>query len=306
MVWDEGTADLWELIDQIADDLIALPEWEEGDATWDTSVKTDRSARRVCRHIADDVYLSLIMENGVQYNRYSTTYYHWKGLVIIMSTAWNAGTHEPDGTKHYTYAGFESRGTGSTSYVNADLADFALSYHLFTGAGGFALVGIPPPNATDIYQSNFIAIVERSTDKLYADGYSNFYVFVDGNYFPAYLHNYVTFVAYFGVTPIWNRYSRCFHLQAHAEPAYERAYEAFKSIADSKAYFTKPVLHNEDDGRYPIYYPEFWIAVDSTKVNLADDDEIAMPAPSTKSYQVMVKQSPDSIVYIMYAIIKTE
>ncbi|GAG25706.1 unnamed protein product, partial [marine sediment metagenome] len=91
-----------------------------------------------------------------------------------------------------------------------------------------------------------------------------------------------------------------------AQDGYQKAYSAFKSTGDNKGYFMKPVLHNDTDERSPWLQPEFWIAVDSDKINLADDDELVMPAPSTKTYQVTIKQSPDSAAYMYYAIIKTE
>jgi len=297
MGWYEASNDLWEIIDIIADDLIADAAWEEGDATWDTTTKTNENARRVVHHIADDIYLALIQSNA---ERKANTYYG-KGLIIVISDAWAA--NEPSGNIQLTYIPFEAR---SAAGIDADLADFQIVYKLFTGSGGFALVGVPPINATDNLQSNFIAVVERNTAKLYADGYTNFYVFVDGNYINAQFNDYDCGAALFGVAVRWRRYTRALHLQAHEEPAYEAAYKAFKSLADGKAYFMKPVLHNEINGTFPWLQPEFWIAIDDTKANLADDDEIAMPAPDTKKYQVTLKQSPDSAVYIWYAIIKAE
>ncbi|GAH42939.1 unnamed protein product, partial [marine sediment metagenome] len=112
---------LWEIIDQIADALIALPEWEEGDATWDTTTKTNQNARRVVHHIADDEYVSLIMENGFQKNTYA-----WKGLVIVFSSSWDGVAHEPDGTKQYTFAAFQ--GSTSTGESVADLATLEVDY----------------------------------------------------------------------------------------------------------------------------------------------------------------------------------
>ena len=301
MVFYEAAGDLWEIIDIIADDLIADAAWEEGDATWDTSVKTGESARRVCHHIADDIWLSLIQGNVER--QASPNAERAKGLIIVISDAWNAGTHVPEGNLQVAYVPFEGK---STTPVNADLADFQIVYKLFTGAGGFALVGVPPANATDNYQSNFIVIVERNASKLYADGYTNFYIFTDGNYIHARFHDNACGAALFGETVKWQRYTRPFLLQAHAEPAWERTYEAYKSVTNGKAYFTKPLLHNDTVGRTPWLQPLFWLAIDSAKANLADDDEIAMPAPDTQTYQVTVKDGPDSAVYIWYAIIKTE
>jgi len=300
MTWYEAANDLWEIIDIIADDLIGDAAWEEGDATWDTTTKTAENARRVCHHIADDIWLALIQSN---LERISSAY-RGKGLIVVISDAWNAGTHEPDGNIQVVYVPFEAK---SAAGIDADLADFQIVYKLFTGSGGFALVGVPPINATDNLQSNFIAVVERNTAKIYADGYTNFYIFTDGNYInTSQFNGYDCGAAIFGVAVRWYRYTRPFHLQTHEKPAWEEGYNAFKSIADGKAYFMKPILHNEVTGVYPWLQPEFWIATDSVKVNLADDDEIAMPAPATKKYQVTIKQSPDSALYIHYAIIKTE
>ncbi|GAG25703.1 unnamed protein product, partial [marine sediment metagenome] len=133
--YEASVAPLWEIMDKIANDLIALPEWEEGDATWTTATKTDQNARRVVHHIADDIYLSLVMENGLQYNASGS--YRWRGLVIILSSAWDVGAHEPDGTKYYTFAGFES----DNSTIYGDLAVLDLDYRLFISSSGFALVG---------------------------------------------------------------------------------------------------------------------------------------------------------------------
>jgi len=308
MVWYEAAGDLWEIIDIIANDLIGDAAWEEGDATWDTTTKTVENARRVCHHIADDIWLSLIQSNFVR--RAGTQAYYAKGLIIIISDAWNAGTHEPDGNKQLIYVPFEA---DNTVTIDADLADFQIVYKLFTSADGFALVGIPPINAADVYQSNFIVIVERISTKLYADGYSNFYIFVNGNNLRYQFNTYACGAALFGETVKMWRYSRPFHIQEYETTYYNamvheermRIYSAYKSLGDSKAYYMKPILHNELGCMYPWALAEFWIPIDNVKGNLADDDEIALPAPQTKTYQVTLKQSPDSAAYIYYAIIKT-
>ncbi len=299
MTWYAAANDLWEIIDIIANDLIALAAWEEGDATWDTSVKTGESARRVVRHIADDIYLALIQGNVER--QASPNAERAKGLIIVISDAWVA--NEPSGNIQVAYVPFEGK---STTPVNADLADFQIVYKLFTGAGGFALVGVPPANATDNYQSNFIVIVERNASKLYADGFTNFYIFVDGNYFHSRFNLNPCGASLFGEDVKWRRYTRALQFQAHQEPAWQTPYDAYKSVTNGKAYFMKPILHNDLVGRTPWLQPLFWLAIDSSKANLADDDEIAMPAPDTQTYQVTVKDSPDSATYIWYAIIKTE
>jgi len=299
LTWYELSKDLWEIIDQIADDLIALPEWEEGDATWDTTTKTGENARRVVHHIADDIYLALIQCNT--FRRAGSQALYAKGLIVVISDAWDGGTHEPSGNIKIVFVPFEA----DNSTVYADLADFEIDHQLFTGSGGFALVGVPPPHSSDIYQCSFIVVVERNTNKIYADGYTNFHMFVDGNNFNSLWNTQNSGAALFGVNVRWYRYTHAFNLQSYAD-AYQKGYYAFKSTGDNKAYFMKPVLHNDTNERSPWLQPEFWIAVSSSKTNLADDDVLAMPAPSTKSYQVTLKQSPDYTAYIRYAIIKTE
>jgi len=299
MVWYEASLDLWEIIDIIADDLIGDAAWEEGDVTWDTTTKTGENARRVVHHIADDIYVSLIQVNTAR--RAGSQSYYAKGLIVVISDAWAA--NEPSGNIQLTFVPFEA---DSTSAIDADLADFQIVHKLFTSADGFALVGVPPVNALDIYQSNFLVVVERAASKIYVDGYTNFYILVQGNFLKIQFNQYSCGANLFGQVVKWWKYTRALHLQHQTEPAWEEAYNAFKSIADGKAYFMKPVLHNDVEGKTPWLQPEFWIAIDSSKANLADDDEIAMPAPSTKSYQVTLKQSPDSALYIWYAIIKTE
>jgi len=287
---------LWEIIDQIADELIALPEWEEGDATWDTTTKTAENARRVVHHIADDVYLSLIMENGNQ----ASSSYRWKGLILLFSSGWDAVGHTPDGTKYYTFAPFEGR---TADFPEADLALLNVDYRLFTCASGFALVGVPPPNAYDTIQISFIAVVERNVNKLYADGFTNFYMFVDGNNIISTYNTAFTSYALFGSTYKWWRYSRPFTLQS--QNGYESPYDAIGSRGDNKAYFTKPILHNDDNNLSPIYQGEMFIMTANDRA-LIDDDEIALPGPSTKKYQVTIKQSPNYIQYMKYGIIKAE
>jgi len=293
-----SVAPLWVIIDKIADDLIALPEWEEGDATWDTTTKTNQNARRVVHHIADDIYLSLVMENGTQFHR-GYNYASWRGLVLILSSTWDAGNHQPDGTKYYTFAGFEGR----TSYISANLATFEVDYRLFICPSGFALVGVPLPNSADNRQSNFIVVVERNANKIYADGFTNFYMFVDGNYFHSYHNSYATYYALFGVKYKWWKYSRAFALQSQS--GYESPFTAIASNADNKVYFAKPILHNDGSSLSPIYRGEMFIFVDNTR-GLVDDDEIALPGPSTKKYQVTIKQSPDSAAYRSHGIMKAE
>lgn len=288
---------LHEIIDDIADALIATADWEEGDATWDTSDTTLQNARRVVHHIADDVYLSLIMENGSQYN-YSTSYY-WRGLFLVFSSGWDDVAHEPDGSMYYTFAGYNGRST-SISY---DLAKEPVDYRLYTGVDGFALVGVPAPSAYFNRQSSFIVVVERNTSKLYADGFTNFYMFVDGNYLSTQYNTYNTAYTRFGNTFKWWKYSHPFVLQS--QTGWETPYDATLSRGDDLAYFAKPILHNDTDAKSPVFQAELFLMVDyfSKVGGLTDDDEIVM---NGKKYQVTVKQSPDSAVYMEYGIKKAE
>jgi len=281
---------LWEIIDQIADALIALAEWEEGDATWDTTTKTNQNARRVVRHVADGEYVSLIMGNGTLTNGYK-----WKGLIIIFSSGWDAVAHEPDGSKYYTFAGFESHG----SSLATDLALLEVDYRLFTWTGGFVLVGVPMPHS-DSHQSSFIAVVERNADKLYADGFTNFYIYTDGNYFYSNYNSTQSSTPLFGVYYKWWKYSRPFAFQSQS--GYETPYNAIVSRGDDKAYFTKPILHNDAAHLSPIFQGEMFMFVDQTR-GLVDDDEITI---NGKKYQVAIKQSPNSAAYRSWAIMKAE
>jgi len=305
---------LWEIIDDIADDLIGDAAWEEGDATWDTSVKTDYEAKRVCHHIADDIYLSLIMENrAAQREAGGSPYNYARGLVIMFSSGWDGVNHEPSGTIYSTWLPFETFYGAATV---GDLATLDLSYRLYTCAKGFALVGTPPPISADNRQSSFIIIVERNTDKLYADGFTNFYIFADGNYFQTDFNTYNTYLGYFTVnTKIkWWKVTRPFAFQSQTGWENPYRYGAFLSKGDSKVYFTKPIIHNDEDNMHPIYQAEFFIGLNirtiseqtREKPGLMDDDEIAEPGPSTKKYQVTMKQSPDSANNMQYAIIKAE
>jgi len=300
LTWYELSKDLWEIIDQIADDLIGDAAWQEGDPTWDTTTKTGENARRVCHHIADDIYLALIQSNTATSRRSGASALYAKGLIVVISDAWDGGAHEPSGNIQIVFVPFEA----DNGAVVADLADFEIDHKLFTGSSGFALVGVPPPNASDIYQCSFLVVVERNTNKIYADGFTNFHIYVDGNNFNSLWNTQNSGTALFGVNVRWYRYTHAFTLQA--QDAYQKAYLAFKSTGDNKAYFMKPVLHNDTGERSPWLQPEFWIAVSSSKTNLADDDVLAMPVPSTKTYQVTLKQSPDYTNYLRYAIIKTE
>jgi len=286
---------LWEIIEDIADQLIATGDWTDADATWTTAVKTAENARRALVHTADGVYLSLIMENGAQ----SNGGIYWKGLVIIFSSGWNAGAHTPDGTKYYTFVPFEV----STVTINADLTLFNLDYRLFTSVAGFALVVTPQPNATDNQQGSCIAVVERNVSKLYADAFTNFYIFVDGNFIRGELNTSSTVSALFGVNYKWWKYSRPFTLQS--QTGWEGTYAALASRADGKAYFARPILHNDASNLSPIFQADMFITADNTRA-INDDDEIALPGPSTEKYQITIKQSPDSAAYMQYGIKKAE
>ena len=298
MTWYDSVGKLYEIIDIIANDLIALADWEEGDATWDTTVRTSENAKRVVHHIADDIYLALIAGNLSR--RAGTQAMYGKGLLLVISDAWNAGTHEPDGNKQIVFVPFEAH----TATVTADMETLDITYEMFTGAAGFAIVGIPAIH-TDNRQSNFMVIVERNTNKLYADGYSNFYVYTTGNYISALFNTYTCGAAKFGLDVKYWKYTRHFNVQSQTNVL--TLYGLYISLADSKAYYMKPLLYNETDYyRYPWAQAEFFVPVNTAKLNVADGDEIALPAPETKKYQVCLKQSPDSATYIYFCIIKAE
>lgn len=292
---------LYEIIDKIADELIALPEWEEGDATWDTTVKTNYDAKRVVHHIADDIYLALVMENR-KYQKSDTTY--WTGLVIIISSAWDAGNHEPSGSVYGTIVGFEQ---DTANAIEADLALLEIYFRLFTYSEGFTLEGVPSIHTADNSQSNFRAIVERNTNKFYADTFTNFYIFVDGNLFQSDLYNYDCSYSYFTAARKFRYYkiTRPFVFQ-HISSGIEYPLLARIMLSDSKVYYVKPIIHNDVDLKHPIFQAESYMDMTFDNYGFLDEDEIVEPGPSTKKFQVLLKQSPNSATYDYHIIMKAE
>ncbi len=314
MPFSSGAKRLWEIIDEIADGLIATPGgfWTNGDATWNTSDKTANNARRCLRYLngTEELYVALEQinqTNGINYYYTGSVWYYGKGLRIVFSASWDYTGHTYPSSNQSTIIPFEGRYNGG---VVADMATLLVTYYLWFESNGFVLMGKPEPNSTDGEQASFLAVVERNPAKEYSDGYTNFYAMALQNRNNLY-------DGADGVTSI-NRFRGILRPFAYQYPDTATrlggfgvngngisfvptpTYYAFKSSGNGKVYYVEPIIHNVSDQLTPIFQGELWFPWSET-VGLIDGDVVAVEG-ETKKFLMKALDSPDSVNRINYAI----
>lgn len=313
MGYASGAKKLWELIEDIANGLIAAPGgyWTDADTTWNTSDKTANNARRVLKYLngTEELYVALQAINqtsGFNYF-YSGGWYYAKGLRIYFSATWDSILHQPPTSNYATFIPFE--GNSVNAGAGADLATLQLTYYLWIESNGFVLFAKPEPHA-DAYQQSFIAVVERNPNKEYSDGYTNFYCYAylnawdyyDGDNNVAQDQRFRSFLR-----PFAFRYPDA---SGDVNPANPNgnglsfvptpSYYAYKSSGNGKAYYVKPIIHNVSGSITPIFQAELWFPWSET-VGLIDGDVIAIEGQTTK-FLCKALDSPDSVGRLNIAI----
>ncbi len=313
MGYASGAKKLWELIEDIANGLIATPGgyWTDGDTTWNTSVKTGNSARRCLHYLNgnEEIYVALEMINqtsGINYF-YSGAWYYGKGLRIVFSATWDSVNHTYPSSNQSTFIGFQ--GNSANNGAGADLATLLITYYLWYESNGFVLMGKPEPHA-DAIQQSFFTCVERNPNKEYSDGYTNFYAMAVMNYWMygyydgtnvSSINRFRSILRPFSypypdVTGVWNQSPNGNGISFVATPSYY----AYKSSANGKAYYVKPIVHNLSGSIAPIFQSELWFPWSET-VGLIDGDVIAIEGQTTK-FLCKALDSPDSVNRLNFAI----
>ena len=207
MGFTTGAKILANIIDEMANGLIAtsdlidgLPKWSDADTTWNTTDKTLNNARRALRYLngTEEMYITLeaINTNGVF--AYYSGGSNWngrytKGLRVGFSASWDSITHVPSSTTYRTFVEFEGQYAAYNDPYDtpADMAILQITYYLWVESNGFVITGKPEPYGNDNRQGSFVVVLERSPNKEYADGATNFFCYnlssylnytYDGNY----------------------------------------------------------------------------------------------------------------------------
>lgn len=164
--------DLADLIEKIANELIATGGWSNGDVTWTTVDKTENNARR-CLYQSDGLYMALEMINQTE-GLYIGGSCWAKGLRVTFSTDWDVENHIYIAPYYQTFNQFVAS-YGPVYYD--DLATLTMNSARWTSAAGFVLHGAPPESVTADMPGTFLITVTRITDKFYADGFTNFFCY---------------------------------------------------------------------------------------------------------------------------------
>jgi hypothetical protein len=319
MPFFSGSTDMDALIDRIADDLLATGSWVTADGTLAAGA---HPAKRAIKHAVDTTFhvtldraVSTVVSNGTKW---------FNEVRIRLSTSFDTGTHEPNGT--VKTAGIPAEAwqtgfTGGTGYWAAGgttgSGNKVGTVYLWTDLDGFT--GIVTWNSAGGIDYTILFGLERNTAKEYADGFTNFF-------FHSFPNNNPTLDstasaggsgAYYG-----NRnegssgdvdlgrpyYVRPFSIESYSSDAesVERFFKSYRSAGNSKVYLQFPWYSNNTSltQRNPIAQTTRWFWVHEA-AGLADGDLIdVVVGAQTFTYLVKLLQSPDSINYAPYAVRK--
>jgi hypothetical protein len=319
MGYASGAKKTWEIIEDIADELIATPGgyWTDGDVTWTTTDKTGNNARRCLHYLngTEELYVALEQINqtsGINYYYNGSYWYYSKGIRIVISASWDSVGHTYPPTNQSTFIPFTGRYNAG---AGADLATMVLTYYLWIESNGFVLFAKPEPHS-DEYQQSFFTVLERNPNKEYSDGYTNFYVMSVLNYNGGGQGS-TLYDGQDGVTSI-NRSRVILRPFAYQYPdtptrigtVYPSgngvsfvptpSYYAYKSSGNGKAYYVKPIIQNIAGSIAPIFQSELWFPWSET-VGLIDGDVIAVEGQTTK-FLCKALDSPDTANRLNFAI----
>ena len=316
MVFDSGAKLTADLIEQIANGLIATLEgyWSDADASWTTVTRSGNEARRALKFdngVEPVIYLALEVINT------HTDYYYgnqgwWRkgrGIRVVFSSEWDATTKIYIGSIQSTFVAFE----GCANCPTSDLATTQITYFQWIETNGFVIMGKPEPTGSNEQQS-FIIVVERvpTASKEYADNLSNFFCYAAGNIWQE------MYDGNWPVTLLRNR--SILRPFAYQFPDYSGGgswgqwdangngisfpplpgYVAYKSIGNGKVYYIKPILNNQATQFAPIFQSELFFKW-SEGVGLIDGDVIAVQGQPVK-FLCKALDSPDNANRLAYAI----
>ncbi len=265
-----------------------------------------------------EIYMALEMiniANGL--NVY--TGYNSKGPRITFSTTWDPVAHTYGSTYQQSFLHYETH----TTNVAADMATLINPYSMWYEANGFAIMLTPDNNVTDTVQQSLFLVVERNTNKEYADGFSNFYCYccmnINNFHFTSVgqaqrIENIMRPFVFYTPEDAFNgtNYNGNAVLSAMqsgiclvpvqlttANPPAAQAY-AFRSAGNSKVYFIRPIIQNVRGVTLPIFQADFFF-VWTAGQGLTDGDIVAISG-LTEQYLCKSVPSPDSTTPLLFAI----
>lgn len=315
MVFTVGVKILPDLIDEIADSLIAsidtidgLNHWSDADTTWNTSDKREIKAKRALKYEngSEIIYLALESRN-TWYNSYDNNIA--KGLRITFSQSWDIVNHTYGITVQQTSIPFEDY---SGAQPTVDLATMLITYYLWVESNGFVTTFKAEPTGSNSQNSVFIAL-ERNPNKEYLDGYSNFYCFNVMNIWTSFTRTGWTYgdLHRSFLRPFAYEWPNVQTTSAHpfyhcmASGTLDRGYN-FISPADGKFYYRKPIISNNkiEPGQAnvalsPIFSAELWFPW-SEMTGLVDGDIIQIEG-TQKKFLCKSLDSADSTARVTYA-----
>jgi len=310
MGFTTGAKLLADIVDEIAEGLITstdpetgLNYWSDADTSWNTSNRLEQNAKRALKYENGDelVYITVEAVNS-QINSYPGHYS--RGLRIVFSASWDDINHIYPSSNQSTYIPFENHNTT----VLANLTTLMITYYLWIDHTGFVIMAKPEPTG-DNQQQSFMACVEHSKSKEYADGYTNFFCYAVCNIWPE---------LYGGDYAPLNRNRSILRPFAYQWPngggnqgapnpngngisfVPMPSYYAFKSIVSNKVYYIKPIIHNIA-GQTAAAFQSDMFFMWTENLGLIDGDIISMEGRTTK-YLCKGLSSPDSTSRLTYAI----
>lgn len=279
-----------------------------GQVTVGTGINTAHLSGDPVRELTFEIFLALECLNTTNGYTVWSSPYNAKGLRVTFAPTWNWATHTWSGTNYTSFFHYEMHNGNCT----ADMATLRHTYYLWYEAAGFALFGVPEAH-TDNMQQSFFCCVERNPNKEYSDGYSNFYSYGAMNVYnfhgTAYidnLHCHNLMRPYLFKTPeeTWNSYNYNSTVLAGIGagicfPSISGNY-AFRSVANSKVYFFKPMVQNARNATTPILLSELFFPW-TEAMGIGDGDIVAV-GTGTKKYIVRALSSPDNATRLLFAL----
>ena len=320
MTFYNGTTTADDLVNLIADQLIATGAWMDADLALNgvDAVPGDAlGAERVVAHATDPnfyVYLS----RRVSWNG-NTSNARFNEVRVQVASGWDLGTHAPTGTVYTSGIPLEAWNRFSSSY----------SYYSTTTIGsdnkggqfwawiddfGFTVLSTWDSSGFLDYTSFFN--LERNSGKEYSDGYTNFFHSAYANTDPEVRHS--SSGTYYRAryyeneqaTSGWGDLGRAESMRPFNQQAYVHStaaktfFAAFKSDGNSKVYFQFPFYSNNEDAAKPslIAQTDRWFVVGVSQ-GLADGDLVDfVNGAEVWKYLVKTPQSPDSTAYLPIAL----
>jgi hypothetical protein len=276
------------------------------------------STGNLAQQLNFEIYMAFEMINITSGLLMDPTYY-CKGLRITFATTWDPVAHTYGPTYQQSFMGYEMRNAAITT----DMSTLMNTYWMWYEGNGFAIMLTPDNNALDNYQQSLFLVVERNTNKEYADGFSNFYCYNTMNianyHETAYaqgqrVENIMRPFVFYTPEDAYNsnNYNGNPVLAAMqsgiclvpvqlttANPPAALAY-AFRSSGNSKVYFIRPIIQNVRATTLPIFQADFFF-VWTAGMGLTDGDIVAISG-GTESYLCKSVQSPDNTTPLLFAI----